>query len=133
MKASPGRTRPGRQAYPPHVVGTAASGMNNVFEGLDSSAWAAFIQNLEDLIEVCILMPKYYNLSGLQDTHRPQRFMLLCNYLQCLQMTDWVSLVGKQLQLCRKPSKQRPGCRMSQEVIWRPVWECPALDSRQIP
>ena len=53
MKASPGRARPGRPAY---VVGTAASEMNNVFEGLDSSAWDAFVRNLEDLIEVSLFV-----------------------------------------------------------------------------
>ena len=52
MKPSPARTRQSRPAYPPPVVGTAASEMNNVFEGLDQSGWAAFVQNLEGFIEV---------------------------------------------------------------------------------
>lgn len=53
MKPSPGRARQNRPAYPPHVVGMAASEMNDVFEGLDDAAWLAFVASLEQLMEVC--------------------------------------------------------------------------------
>lgn len=52
MKASPSRTRPNRPAYPPPVEGAAASGMNNVFEGLDGVAWSTFMRALDEIFEV---------------------------------------------------------------------------------
>ena len=54
MKPSPSKNRHSRPAYPPHVVGTAASEMNDVFEGLDASAWDVFVHNLEEHIEARI-------------------------------------------------------------------------------
>lgn len=57
MKSSHGRVRPGRFAYPPHVIGGPASEMNDVFDGLDDSAWEVFVQNLEELIEVSSCSP----------------------------------------------------------------------------
>jgi len=54
MKASPSRTRPNRPAYPPPVEGAAASGMNNVFEGLDGVAWSTFMRALDEIFEAAL-------------------------------------------------------------------------------
>ena len=51
-KPSPPRGRGQRQAYPPPVAGAAPGGLNGVFQGLEKIAWAAFMQELELLIEV---------------------------------------------------------------------------------
>jgi hypothetical protein len=51
LKPSPSRARPNPRAYPPPVVGAAASGMNDVFEGLDRAAWSTFMRALDEIIE----------------------------------------------------------------------------------
>ena len=51
-KPSPPRGRGQRQAYPPPIAGAAPGGLNGVFQGLEKTAWAAFMQELELLIEV---------------------------------------------------------------------------------
>lgn len=75
LKPSPTRTRQSRPAYPPPVLGKAASEMNNVFEGLDQSGWAAFVQNLEELIEVrlsCIEIDPKRALLGIETCFLPR-------------------------------------------------------------